>query len=130
MEKQSIYLKNLELALQMQRAGFDKECVHNIQDIGINLETGKREYAYTAYDKIISVFEGDYNFCLQLPTLGEIDLPEGICIKKSGKGYIATKLESLMETFTFLGIITKPNSKHAAMRGFWLNKTKLFKIYL
>lgn len=92
MEKQPIYLDNFELALQMKMAGFDKECFfralnHNFYE-PVTRKNYENLHILYGYVKIVAThyfspacFSGSKE-TLYLPTLGEIDLPDFISIRK------------------------------------------------
>jgi hypothetical protein len=82
MEKQPIYLDNFELALQMKEAGFDKECAHEADFYSEHYNIVWNKSHVERYRYHGCVFD-----VLQLPTLGEIDLPEYISIVREQKSY-------------------------------------------
>lgn len=81
MNKPPIYINNIDLAIEMKKAGFDKECVHSAK---------KRKYYITDNETIIICAYGvvivevektvEFDGKLYLPTLSEIELPEGVYI--------------------------------------------------
>jgi hypothetical protein len=87
MEKQPIYLQNLELALQMQMAGFNEECVHKAFIDDSAYFDAISILAYGSVLKKQSYKGKDFAGMLNLPTLGEIGLPKKMFIFKTDKGF-------------------------------------------
>lgn len=106
MKKETIYLDNIDLALQMQRSGFDIKCA--FKGICGSCTSGKRKgiqevdvYCLGKYvDAFPAIFieeqEGD---SLYLPTLGEIDLPEDYIVIKNNAGTFQVWRKKIMHSY-------------------------------
>jgi len=84
---QEIYLQDFELALKMKQYGFNKECVHYAYTQ--KFITGNSGISIKAYDVVIGSLSNPNNLDfsrLNLPTLQEIELNEGVFIAKSKNG--------------------------------------------
>jgi hypothetical protein len=94
MEEQPIYLDNFELAMKMKIAGFDKECVHEADFYS--------EHYNIVWNKshVERYRHHGFNFdVLQLPTLGEIDLPEDYIVLKNNLGTFNVWRKKVMHSY-------------------------------
>jgi hypothetical protein len=103
MEKQPIYINNFELAMKMKMAGFDKECSFRAVNYsfyepvtrknydhlhilyGYIKTVGNRYFIPECFIEVVTYYFSPACFSgseetLYLPTLGEIDLPEGVYV--------------------------------------------------